>query len=312
MMKIAFFGSAHFAVFSLEALAEAGYDISCVVTQPDRKKGRGLGLAATEVKAAAARHSIELFQPERVNDPGSVAFLRSLNAELFVVVAYGQILSSALLAVPKICCVNLHASLLPKYRGAAPMQWAIIKGERQTGLTVIKMAPAMDAGPVILSEAVSIDDLDTSLTLEDKLSGAGAQLLRKALDRIGQGAVTFTPQDETKASFAPKLKKQDGHVNWSASAREIHNLVRACLGWPVAFTGLQGRPLKLYKTSPGGELGSGGKAAGEIIRISHAGISVACGQGVLVIEELQAAGGRRMGAKEFVAGHALSVGAVFE
>ncbi|MBM3255655.1 MAG: methionyl-tRNA formyltransferase, partial [Candidatus Omnitrophica bacterium] len=213
-MKIVFFGSSQFALPSLKALIAAGYDIACVVTQPDKEKGRGLELSATKVKTEAKAKKLEVYQPADVNALSSLKFLKSLNPDLFIVIAYGQILSQAILDIPRLLTVNLHASLLPKYRGAAPINWAIIKGEKTSGVTIMKVIRQMDAGPIILQKKLAIEDSDTALTLEEKLSRLGAGALIEALIAVKGNTYKLMPQDNKQASFAPKLKKADGLIDW--------------------------------------------------------------------------------------------------
>jgi methionyl-tRNA formyltransferase len=310
-MNIVFFGSAHFAVPSLEALVKAGYNILSVVTQPDRKKGRHLGLFGTQVKTSAQQLGLKIFQPESINSAVSVRFLQGLEADLFVVIAYGQILSAKILGLPKIFALNVHASLLPKYRGAAPINWVIINGEKTTGITVMKMVQKMDAGPLILQRQLNIQDEDTVITLEEKLSRLAAASLLDSLAAIKNKSYNLISQNEIEASFAPKLKKSDGIINWHDSAEDIHNLIRGCLDWPGAFTYYQGKLLKIYKAKviplssypiiP---------SAGTILKVSGDTIVVTAGRDSLIIEELQLEGKRRMTVEEFIAGHKIKVGEV--
>ena len=308
-MNIAFFSSDNFGVPSLKALLSNNHNISCVVTQPDRKKGRGLFLSSTVIKKVALELGIKIYQPYRVNTSEAIKFLKDLSPDLFLVIAYGQILSQEILDIPKVLSINIHASLLPKYRGAAPINWAIIKGEEITGVTVMKMAREMDAGPIILQKALDIADEDTAVTLEDRLSHLGAELLLDALKSIESRNYNLMPQDEGKASFAPKLKKENGRINWNLSARDIYNLIRGCLNWPGAFTYYSGKLLKIYraKSIRASEYQSI-RMAGEITEVSKEGIIVATGKENLIIEELQIEGKRRMKAEEFIVGHKICIG----
>ncbi len=308
-MNIVFFGSSYFAVPSLEALKTSGHKISCVVTQPDKKKGRGLSLGATAIKESAGEFNLKTYQPENINIPEARKLLKTLNPDLFAVIAYGQILSSAILSIPKVFSINLHASLLPKYRGAAPINWALIKGEKITGITVMKMTEEMDAGPIIQQKEIEINNLDTSSTLEDKLSHFAAQLLLTSLHSIEDNNYNLVPQNENNVSFAPKLKKEDGRIDWSRPAWDIYNLIRGCISWPGAFTYYKGKLLKIYKARVGScarEFLS--SVAGKIINVSKEGIVVATGKDNLTIEELQIEGKRRMKVEEFIAGHKISPG----
>ncbi|MCM8789587.1 MAG: methionyl-tRNA formyltransferase [Candidatus Omnitrophica bacterium] len=291
------------------ALIGAGHNVLCAVTQPDRKKGRGLRFKDTAVKLAAKTKEIEVFQPDNVNSLQSREYLKKKEADLFVVVSYGKILSRQVLDIPKIFCINAHGSLLPKYRGAAPINWALIKGESETGVTIIKMNEEMDAGMMIMQEAISIEAKDNFISLENKLFHLAADLLVKAVARIENKKYELIPQDESKVSFAPKLKKEDGLIKWEKPAREIYNLIRGCVQWPSAFTYYKGKLLKIYGAEViqlAGETVSG--LAGEITDISKEGIAVRCGKDTLIIKELQLEGKRRMSAQEFISGHNINEG----
>jgi methionyl-tRNA formyltransferase len=311
-MKIVFLGSDNFALPALKALLAKGYQISCVITQPDRAKGRGLQLEGTSVKALASDAGLKIYQPQKINAKDAVSFLKDLNPDLLIVIAYGQILSQEVLAIPKIFALNLHASLLPKYRGAAPINWALIKGERATGVTVMKMTEEMDAGPIILQKEIDIADDDTAITLGEKLSDLGAKALLESLQQIEAKTYRLLPQDKKQASFAPKLKKADGCIDWAKPAGDILNLIRGCIDWPGAFAYYHGKLLKIYKVGvcPFARLPVT-PLAGEIISISKEGIVVATEKSNLIIEELQIEGKRKMTAGEFIAGHKISVGERF-
>ncbi len=305
-MNIIFLGSAQFAVPSLKILLSTNHRISCVVTQPDRQKGRGLSIAGTPVKTTASQARLKLYQPKDVNTPEAIKILKNLNPDLLVVIAYGQILSQEILNIPKLFAVNLHASTLPKYRGAAPINRAIINGESATGVTIIKMVRQMDAGPVILQKAVDISDMDTSVTLEEKLSDIGAHLLLQSLKLIENGEYKLIPQDEAKVIFAPKLKKEDGLIKWDKPAQDIYNLIRGCIVWPGAFTYYKGKLLKIFKARV--IRLSERHLPGEIINVSKECISVFTGKDGLAIEELQIEGKRRMHPEEFIAGNKIGIG----
>ncbi|MDD5155036.1 MAG: methionyl-tRNA formyltransferase [Candidatus Omnitrophica bacterium] len=307
-MNIVFLGSAKFAVLPLKLLLGTHHDISCVVTQPDRRKGRGLSIAATPVKTLALEAGLKLYQPRDINAPESIKTLKGLEPDLLVVIAYGQILSQAALNIPRIFSVNLHASLLPKYRGAAPINWAVIKGEPVSGVTVIKMSPRMDAGPMIMQDKADIGGTDTSVTLEEKLSDKGAHLILQSLKAIESGNYKLTPQDEKEVILAPKLKKQDGLIRWDEPAQDICNLIKGCIPWPGAFTYYDNKLLKIYK----GRVAriSGHYIPGEIVKVHKEGISVFTGKDGLLIEELQIEGKRRMQADEFIAGNKVKGGEI--
>lgn len=303
-MNIVFFGSAQFAIPSLKALITGGHKISCVVTQPDRQKGRGLHLESTAVKTTSLEAGLRIYQPENINTSESINFLKSLNPDLFAVISYGQILSQEILDIPKLFAINAHASLLPKYRGAAPINWAIICGEKVTGVTIIKMTKKMDAGSIITQETINIQEDDTAIVLEDKLAKIAAGLLIETAICIKNNTYKSTPQDGSKISFAPKLKKEDGLINWNKSACEICNLIRGVINWPGAFTYYKGKLLKIYKARvcPLARLPVS-QFAGEIISASKENILVATGKDSLGILELQLEGKRKMTVEEFIAGH---------
>jgi methionyl-tRNA formyltransferase len=308
-MNIVFFGSAKFCVPSLEALVKSGHTVSCVVTQPDRRQGRGLRYAPTPVKTQALLCGLKVYQPERINTPETLKFLLGLSADLFVVIAYGQILSSRVLSIPLVFCLNVHASLLPLYRGAAPMNWAIINGEKNTGITTIKMVRKMDAGPMILQSRIEIAPDDTILSLEQKMAQQAEGILLESIKAIENKQFSLIPQDESKVSFAPKLKKEDGLIDWHKKSAEIYNLVRGCLDWPTAFTYYKGKRLKIYAAKSQDQKSPSESASpGEIIDVSSEAIAVATGQGALLIEKVQLEARRMMSAREFLAGHRITPG----
>ena len=310
-MRIVFFGSAHFAVPSLELLIKSPCEICAVVTQPDKKKGRHLHLGPTDIKSVAQKAGLEIFQPENINYPDSIKYLNSLSADLFVVIAYGQILSQAVLDIPKEFSINLHASLLPKYRGAAPINWAVINGEKTTGVSIIKLIRKMDAGPVLMYKEVPITKTDDSIILEDKLRKLGAELLIEALKSIKDKTYKLTEQDEKKVVLASKLRKDDGCIDWNKTTDEIYNKIRGCLPWPSAFTCYRGKLLKVYKAKAEQDL-----ALPDSLKIGEAFIDknrvvVKTGNGVLAIEELQLESGKRMSVKDFIHGHKIKSGDIF-
>jgi len=310
-MNIVFFGSSNFAVPSLIALIKSGHNIPCVVTQPDRQKGRGLPLTATAVKKAAQESRLNIYEPQKINTSEAAGFLKGFGADLFVVISYGQILSREILEIPKTFSINAHASLLPKYRGAAPINRALINGERTTGVTLMKMTEKMDAGPIILQKNAEIDDEADYLTLEAKLSQVAAELLVDSLKPIEKGNYKLRDQDEGSVSFAPKLKKEDGCIDWDKPAADIYNLIRGCVSWPGAFTYYQGKLLKIYKAGVSLQVSKfASSVPGEILEASKEGIVVSTGRGNISIKELQIAGKRRMRAEEFISGHKISAGEV--
>lgn len=311
-MKIIFFGSDNFAVPSLKAVFNAGCSILNVITQPDKKSGRGMHLHKTPVKIAAEQLNLNISQPKDINQQESVEFIKSLNADLFIVIAYGQILSEELLTVPRLFSINLHASLLPRYRGAAPVNWAIINGDKETGVSIIKLVKKMDAGPVLLQQKFPVKDDDTSISLEDKLSDLGAKLLLGLLKVSDKKDLKENLQNESDVTFAPKLSKNLGLINWSQDAGKIHDLVRGILPWPGAYTFFSGKMLKVFKTEVLKEniSNSYSAAPGTILETSNAGLIVKAGRDNIVIRELQLEGKRRMSVKEFIAGHKINSGEI--
>jgi len=303
-MKIVFFGSSEFSIPCLKALLNTQHQLICVVTQPDKQKGRGLNLGSTIVKEVAQEKNLNLYQPFQINNQESINFLKNLNPDLFVVIAYGQILSKKILEIPKIFSLNVHASVLPKYRGACPINWAIIQGEEDTGISIIKMTEKMDAGPIILQKKIKIRDDQISIELEKELSSISAELLIQVLDLIEKNNYKLIPQDESKVSFAPKLKKEDGRIDWQQPAKKIYNLIRGLQPWPGTFTFYKGKMLKIYKASVSPSTNQFvNPSAGEIIEVSKRGIIVACGKDNLIIEELQIEGKKRISAEAFIAGY---------
>lgn len=304
-MKITFFGSSEFAVPSLKVLLDSSHEIVAIVTQPDREKGRRCKVQPTALKSAAPP-GITVYQPESLKDAAAVKFLRSLLSDMFIVVAFGQILPKEILKIPKLYSINLHPSLLPKYRGSAPVNRAIINGETETGISIIRMNERMDAGDIILQKKVKIEKEDTSEALTRRLSELGAVLLLDALKFIEGNRIKFKKQDEKKASLAPMLKKEDGLIDWNKSADEIHNTVRGTVPWPGAYTFLDGKMLKIRETdvTPLYEKPETGK----IFDVQKDYFMIACGKGALRVKELQLEGGKRIDTASFLRGHRLEKG----
>jgi methionyl-tRNA formyltransferase len=309
-MKIVFFGSAHFAVPALQALIKSGHELVCVVTQPDKKRGRHLHVSKTDVKNTAVAAGLKTFQPENIKSKESVDFLKKLDADLFVIVAYGQIFSQEVLDIPRVMPINIHASLLPRYRGAAPINWAIINADKKAGVSIMYVSLKTDSGPVILQEGIRIEDSDTAVTLEDKLRYLGAELLMDALKVIDDRSYCLLEQDEDKVILAPKLRKEDGLIDWGESATAIHNQVRGVLPWPGAFTFFRGKMLKVFQTDVLPIFPNHKPVPGEVIRADKHGIVVACGRGFLNLKELQLEAGKRMSGQNFIIGHRLKPGDV--
>jgi methionyl-tRNA formyltransferase len=292
-------GTPQFAVGPLRALRQAGHVILAVVTRTDKPAGRGKALTPPPVRIAAQELGIPVLQPKRVRDPETVERLRRLAPEIIVVAAYGQILPKEVLELPRYGCVNIHASLLPAYRGAAPVNWAVINGETEAGVTIMQMDEGMDTGAMLLREAVPIAPGDTAGSLLEKLSVLGSRMIVEALERIAAGRVTPAPQDHGKATLAPLLRKEDGRIDWTRPAGEIHNRVRGLSPWPGSFTYLDGRLVKVLSS----EVVEGRAEPGVLIEDGKSSLAVGTGKGLLRITLLQAEGKRPMSAAEFLRGH---------
>lgn len=305
-MRLVFMGTPDFAVPSLKALHRAGHDIPLVVTQPDRKKGRKQKLTPPPVKQAALDLSLELIQPEKLTEPRAMESIREAGPQAIVVVAYGAILKPEILSIPPLGCVNAHASLLPRFRGAAPIQWAIAKGEEVTGVTTMLMDQGMDTGDILLSREAPISPEDTGGSLHDKLAPVAGELLVETLEKMEKGVIRPTPQDHSKATCAPLIKKEDGRIDWGMAAREIALRVRAFDPWPGTFTSLEGTQLKVCAAR---ELERAAKGRpGVVTACGPEGMDVACGKGTLRITSVQPPGKTRMGAREFLAGRCIEPG----
>ena len=304
-MKIIFMGTPDFAALSLEKLIEAGHEITLVVTQPDKEKGRGKQIQKSDVKLVAEKYELPVFQPEKIKTPESVEYLRGIEADIFVVAAFGQILSKEILDMPKYGCVNIHASLLPKYRGAAPIQWSVIDGEEVTGVTIQQMDVGLDTGDIIAVKEVRLNEDETGGSLFDRLAIAGSELITETLPLIEAGKITPVPQDDAQSTYAKKLSKDMGCIDWSSEAKVIERLIRGCNPWPSAFTSLNGKNLKIWKAEikddKSGENGS-------VVEVTKEGIVVKCGKGCLEIKELQLEGKKRMNTHDFLLGFKVNVG----
>ena len=299
--RAVFMGTPEFAVPSLAALA-ASQNVTLVMCNPDRPAGRGRALVSPPVKNEAVRLGIPVFQPEKARGEDAAARIKAESPDLIVVVAYGHILPRYILDIARIMCVNVHASLLPKYRGAAPINWAVAHGEKETGVTIMKMDEGMDTGPMLHVRKMPIGDEDTSETLFGKLALLGAEALVETLRMLAAGALVETPQDNAAATYAPMLKKGHGKIDWGRKAREIRDLVRAMTPWPSATTMHRGKTLKVISCSVLSEDEKAG-APGEILGAGREGISVACGSGVLLLGAVQPEGGREMEAWAYAQGH---------
>ncbi|MEG6615237.1 methionyl-tRNA formyltransferase [Peptococcaceae bacterium 1198_IL3148] len=305
-MRIIYMGTPDFAVPCLEAIVEHNHQVVGVVTQPDRPKGRGKKLQPPPVKVTAEAMGIPVYQPETIKTPEFMALLKEFNPQLIVVVAYGKILPPEILHLPPLGCVNVHASLLPKYRGSAPIHWAIINGEQQTGVTTMYMNEGMDTGDMILSAATDITDADTVGTLHDRLATMGATLLAETLQLIAQGKAPRIPQKDAEACYAPMLKKEHELIQWQRSAVAIKNHIHGLNPWPGSYTTLAGKVLKLWRA----ELvpGNGGEQPGTVVSVKDNQVVVQTGEGLLALTELQLQGGKRLSAREFLCGKKLTPG----
>jgi methionyl-tRNA formyltransferase len=308
-MRIIFMGTPELAAVSLRRLiASPEFQLAAVVTQPDQPKGRGLKLQPSPVKEVAQQANLAVLQPQRAREENFLQQLAALKPELIAVAAYGQILPKTILDLPRFGCLNVHTSLLPKYRGAAPIQHAILNGERETGVTIMKMDVGLDTGDILTQERTPIEASDNSQTLHDRLANLGAELLVRTIPQFISGAIQSRPQPAEGVTHAPKIKKTDGEINWTQPARVIWNRVRAMVPWPGAFTHLpaQAQPhlLKIWEAEPVERAGE----AGQVLQADKNGIVIGCGAEALRILVLQREGGRRMGAAEFLTGHPLAVG----
>ena len=304
-MRILFMGTPEFAVASLKRLVEDGHEICGVITQPDKPKNRGHKMQPAPVKEYALTQNLEVYQPLKARDGEAMGIVETLNPELIVVAAYGKILPEELLNYPKYGSINVHSSLLPAYRGAAPINWAILDGLTETGVTIMYMAKELDAGDIIHQKSTAIGNDEDALTLTARLAELGAEALSETVEALAAGTATRTPQEHEKHTYASMLSREMSPIDWSRSARTINCQVRGLIPWPCASTELAGTKFKIYKTVIGGDTT---KAAGTILSAGKKGIEVACGDGKsLLITELQAEGGKRMAASAYLLGHPIEV-----
>ena len=305
-MRILFMGTPDIAADCLKALYEAGHDICAVYTRRDKPVGRKQVLTAPPVKEVALEHGTPVFQPRTLRDGSEDANIRALAPDLIVVVAYGCILPKSVLEAPKYGCINLHVSLLPKYRGAAPIHWSILNGDKETGVTIMHMALALDAGDIISQVKTPIDPDETVEMLHDRLARLGADLLVETVQNIADGTATRTPQDESQVTLAPMLSRELSPMDWTKPARTLHDQVRGLIPWPSATAELNGVKCKIFATAVLDE--TTGKAPGSVLAADKKGLKIACGEGtVLRIDTLQAAGGKRMAAADYLRGHPIPV-----
>jgi methionyl-tRNA formyltransferase len=310
-VKLIFMGTPEFSAPSLERLILDGHEVPAVFTQPDKPAGRGKHLHAPPVKTLALEHGIAVHQPSKIKTNDNVrAIFESISPDACVVVAYGKILPAWMLAIPRLGCINVHASLLPKYRGAAPINWAIVSGERETGVTIMQMDVGMDTGPMLTQRSIRIGDDETTPQVSERLARLGAELLSETLPRIERGEIPPLTQDDSAATYAPMLKREDGLIDWRMSASEIANRVRAFQPWPGTYTNFRGGRLIIWRghEAPYRQDANVTAEPGTILNIDESGIMVVCSDlGALLIEEVQVEGKRRVAAREFANGTRLEL-----
>jgi len=310
-IRIVFFGTPQFALPSLQALIKSGQEIVAVVTQPDRRVGRGQHVQVCPVKDAALQAGLLVLQPEKVRAPDFLDQFRALKPDLAVVAAYGQIFSRELLDIPRLGFINVHSSLLPAYRGAAPINWAIINGESESGVTIMQVDLEMDSGPIVLQQSEPIAPDETAAALHDRLALLGGRLIGQALDQLAGPGWQLVPQQHDLATYAPMLKKSDGLIDWSQPAATIYNRLRGMTPWPGCFTLLDGRILKIHAAGVR-DTSTGSAVPGTVLQAEGQAITVAAGNGALIITELQLEGKKRMGASDFLKGTGLRSGTILD
>lgn len=309
-MKVIFMGTPDFSVGTLEALIEAGHEVALVVTQPDKPKGRGGKMQYTPVKEVAVAHNIPVYQPKRIREPECIEELRKYNADIMVVIAFGQILPKEIMEMTPYGCVNVHASLLPSYRGAAPIQWAVINGEKVSGVTTMQMNEGLDTGDMLLKVEIPLDEKETGGSLHDKLAEAGARLCVETLDALKAGTVTPEKQGDSPTAYAKMLDKHMGKIDWKMSAKEIERLIRGLNPWPSAYTrwNENDKGMKIWEAEVAE--GQTDKAAGTVVEVAKDGFFVQTGDGLLKITALQIPGKKRMDAAAFLRGYQMETGTV--
>ena len=304
-MRIIFMGTPEFAVRSLERLYSDGHDIAGVFTQADKPKNRGLKLSFSPVKELALSFGTPVYQPASLKDGKAALSIRELDCDLITVVAYGKLLTKEILDIPALGCINIHGSILPKYRGASPIQHAIINGEKETGVTSMYISEQMDAGDILLIKKTGIGEDETSVDLFERLSVMGAELLSETVDAISQGSVARIPQDDSAATYAPLLTRDMSPVDWNKTAREIKCLVNGLLPWPVATMELNGITMKILSVKETGNIS--GKSPGSIVSFGNFGFEVACADGSIIVNRVQAPGGKKMSAADYLRGNPISL-----
>ncbi len=310
MIRIVYMGTPDFAVEPLEAIIKAGYEVTAVVTQPDKQKGRGKEVKMTPVKECALRHGIPVFQPVKIKEPEAVAELEKYQADLFVVAAFGQLLSEEILNMPEYGCINIHASLLPAYRGAAPIQWAVLNGEKESGVTIMQMDKGLDTGDMLLKRSVELSPTETGDSLHDKLMHLGAELIVEALSKLEKGELVPEKQKDELSSYAKKLTKAMGQIDWSKDAVSLERWIRGLNSWPSAYTFFGGKTLKIWEAQVAEENGAQKAEPGQVVSVSREGFTVACGQGALQILSLQLEGKKRVLTREFLLGYQVEPGMI--
>ena len=308
-MRVIFMGTPDFSVGTLEEIIKAGHEVVLVVSQPDKAVGRSKALKYTPVKECAIAHGIEVYQPERVRDSACIEYLKSFHADIMIVVAFGQIIPKAVLDMPKYGCVNVHASLLPKYRGAAPIQWAVINGEKVSGVTTMRMDEGLDTGDMLLKTVVPLDEKETGGSLFDKLSKAGADLLLETLDALENGTVTPQKQGESPTAYAKMLTKDMGAIDWNRPAKELERLIRGLNPWPSAYTKLNGKTLKIWAADVCGQTGEKAQP-GTVLKAEKDEFLIQTGEKILSVKELQLEGKKRMDTAAFLRGCHLEKGMI--
>ena len=309
-MRIVFMGTPDFSVPALTALVEAGHDVIAVVTQPDKPKGRGKLVQMTPVKEKALEYGIPVYQPVKARDPEFVSLLKEMKPDAMVVAAFGQLLPKTILDIPPYGCVNIHASLLPKYRGAAPIQFAVINGESVSGITTMMMAPTLDTGDILDQESVALDEKETGGSLHDKLSAIGGRLIIKTLKKLEDGTAVRTVQDEEKMTYFGMLKKSMGDIDWNQDAASIERLIRGLNPWPSAYTSWEEKTIQLWEADALEEEYEG--ACGQVVKTGKDCLYVKTGKGTLAVKELQLQGKKRMDTGAFLRGYQIAEGTVFE
>lgn len=305
-MNVVYMGTPEFAVPPLQAIINANHTVTGVFTQPDKPKGRGYVLTPPPVKECALENNIPVFQPKSMKDGEALEILKKLNPDVIVVVAFGKILPKEILDLPKYGCINVHASLLPKYRGAGPIQWCVLDGEEETGVTTMLMAEGLDTGDMLLKSSTKIGENETAGELHDRLSTMGADLIVETLSKLPNNEITPEKQDDNLSNYAPMLTKELCKIDWSKSAQQIHNQVRGLNPWPVAVATVNGKRVKIYST----QLSDKNDTAGKIICLNP--LTVACGEGSVIITELQPEGKKRMNSQDYVRGYRVTTDTIFE